>query len=136
MNKFTLFKILHLINSYLQLQIKIHGSCPGEFDDIVKQLEEATGSVTVGQIGRTMILYRPSLSKLKVEEKKKQVRKLFLEKQHKRRLINRVRLKSLYLFKARTILISACFSLILFWNCRVRNKNKYLNHHGEVRHGK
>lgn len=74
------------------LKIKIHGSCPGELEDVVKQLEEATGSVTVGQIGRTLILYRPSLSKLKVEEKKKQVRKLFLEKQNKRRLlINRSR---------------------------------------------
>lgn len=57
----------------------------------MKQLEEATGSVIVDRIGRTLILYRPSLSKLKVEEKRKQVRKLFLEKQHKRRLlINRV----------------------------------------------
>ncbi|GAU49098.1 hypothetical protein TSUD_90490, partial [Trifolium subterraneum] len=69
------------------LKIKIHGSCPGELDDVVKQLEEATGSVTVGQIGRTLILYRPSLSKLKVEEKRKQNQKLYLEKQRKRRLI-------------------------------------------------
>ncbi|CAL5212430.1 unnamed protein product [Lathyrus oleraceus] len=69
------------------LKIKIHGSCPGELDDVMKQLEEATGSVIVDRIGRTLILYRPSLSKLKVEEKRKQVRKLFLEKQHKRRLL-------------------------------------------------
>ncbi|XP_045826760.1 uncharacterized protein LOC123918685 [Trifolium pratense] len=69
------------------LKIKIHGSCPSELDDVVKQLEEETGSVTVGQIGRTLILYRPSLSKLKVEEKKKEVQKLYLEKQRKRRLL-------------------------------------------------
>ncbi|KAK2381699.1 RNA-binding CRS1 / YhbY (CRM) domain protein [Trifolium repens] len=69
------------------LKIKIHGSCPSELDDVVKQLEEATSSVTVGQIGRTLILYRPSLSKLKVEEKKKQNQKLYLEKQRKRRLL-------------------------------------------------
>jgi hypothetical protein len=129
---------LHLINLYLQfgwhLQIKIHGSCPGELEDVVKQLEEATGSVTVGQIGRTLILYRPSLSKLKVEEKKKQVRKLFLEKQNKRRLlINRVGY-GLYLFKPRIILISSYASLMFLWNCRVGNKNP--NHHGGVRHGK
>ncbi|XP_059647625.1 uncharacterized protein LOC132293952 [Cornus florida] len=54
------------------IKIKIHGSCPAELKDAVKQLEEATGSVVVGQIGRTVILYRPSLSKLKAEEKKKQ----------------------------------------------------------------
>ena len=56
------------------LQIKIHRTCPGELDDVVKQLEEATGSVAVGQIGRTLIIYRPSLSKMKAEEKKKQAR--------------------------------------------------------------
>lgn len=111
----TLFKILHLINLFLQfgwyLQIKVHGSCPGELDDVVKQLEEATGSVTVGQIGRTLILYRPSLSKLKVEEKKKEVRKLFLKKQQKRRLlINRVGC-GFYLFKAQIILIFSYASL-------------------------
>jgi len=116
------------------LQIKIHGSCPGELEDVVKQLEEATGSVTVGQIGRTLILYRPSLSKLKVEEKKKQVRKLFLEKQNKRRLlINRVGC-GLYLFKPQIILISFYDSLMFLCNCRIRNKNP--NHHGEVHHGK
>ncbi|KAK7404405.1 hypothetical protein VNO78_05280 [Psophocarpus tetragonolobus] len=70
------------------LKIKIHRSCPGELDDVVKQLEEATGSVAVGQIGRTLIIYRPSLSKLKAEEKKKQVRNLVLKKQLKPRLNN------------------------------------------------
>lgn len=36
----------------------------------MKQVEEGTGSVVVGQIGRTVILYRPSLSKMKAEERK------------------------------------------------------------------
>ena len=46
----------------------MHGSCPGELDDVIKQLETATGSVAVGQIGRTVILYRPSLTKMKRKE--------------------------------------------------------------------
>ncbi|RDX75156.1 yqeI [Mucuna pruriens] len=91
------------------LKIKIHRSCPGEFDDVVKQLEEATGSVAVGQIGRTLIIYRPSLSKLKAEEKKKQVRKFILKKQLKPRLVN----------KAKAVI-----------------RNKYPNYHGVVHHGK
>ncbi|CAJ1933608.1 unnamed protein product [Sphenostylis stenocarpa] len=73
------------------LKIKIHRSCPGELDDVVKQLEEATGSVAVGQIGRTLIIYRPSVSKLKAEEKKKQVRSVILKKQLKPRLVNKSR---------------------------------------------
>ncbi|ONK73824.1 uncharacterized protein A4U43_C04F35760 [Asparagus officinalis] len=47
------------------LKLKIHGSCPDELIDAIKKLEEATGSVAVDQIGRTVILYRPSLSKMK-----------------------------------------------------------------------
>ncbi|KAL6270004.1 hypothetical protein ACE6H2_026915 [Prunus campanulata] len=62
------------------LKVKIHGTCPGELDDVVKQLEEATGSVIVGQIGRTVILYRPSLTKLKAEEKRQQMRKVFMRR--------------------------------------------------------
>ncbi|MED6151407.1 hypothetical protein PIB30_082166 [Stylosanthes scabra] len=73
------------------LKIKIHRSCPGELEDVVKQLEEATGSVAVGKIGRTLIIYRPSLTKLKAEEKKKQVRQLFLKRQLKYRQLNKSR---------------------------------------------
>lgn len=61
-------------------QIKIHRTCPGELDDVVKHLEEATGSVVVSEIGRTVILYRPSLTKLKAEEKKKQNQKIFMRR--------------------------------------------------------
>ncbi|ESW03765.1 hypothetical protein PHAVU_011G040400 [Phaseolus vulgaris] len=75
------------------LKIKIHRSCPGELDDVVKQLEEATGSVAVGQVGRTVILYRPSASKLKTEEKKKQVRNLILKKQLNPRMVNKSRVQ-------------------------------------------
>ncbi|MED6125744.1 hypothetical protein PIB30_071599 [Stylosanthes scabra] len=73
------------------LKIKIHRSCPGELEDVVKQLEEATGSVAVGKIGRTLIIYRPSLTKLKAEEKKKQFRQLFLKRQLKYRQLNKSR---------------------------------------------
>ncbi|KAK4562580.1 hypothetical protein RGQ29_005185 [Quercus rubra] len=65
------------------LKIKIHNTCPGELDDVVKQLEEATGSVVVGQIGRTVIIYRPSITKMKAEEKKRQARKVFVRKDSK-----------------------------------------------------
>ncbi|KAJ0749915.1 putative RNA-binding, CRM domain, YhbY-like superfamily [Helianthus annuus] len=62
------------------LKLKIHNNCPGELDDVVSRLEEATGSVVVGRIGRTIIIYRPSLTKLKAEEKKKQAMKVFLKR--------------------------------------------------------
>ncbi|CBI38011.3 hypothetical protein VitviT2T_002962 [Vitis vinifera] len=62
------------------LKIKIHGTCPGELPDVVKQLEESTGSVVVGQIGRSVILYRPSVTKLKAEEKRKQARRVYVRK--------------------------------------------------------
>ncbi|KAK1571840.1 hypothetical protein Q3G72_023919 [Acer saccharum] len=65
------------------LKIKIHGTCPGELEDVVKQLEEGTGAVVVGQIGRTIIVYRPSVTKLQAEEKKRQARRIFVRKQSK-----------------------------------------------------
>ncbi|KAL8116109.1 uncharacterized protein LOC141670988 [Apium graveolens] len=63
------------------LKVKIHSNSPAELDDAVKQLEGATGSVAVGRIGRTVILYRPSLTKLQVEEKKLQARRVFVRRQ-------------------------------------------------------
>ncbi|EPS69193.1 hypothetical protein M569_05576, partial [Genlisea aurea] len=69
------------------LKLKIHGTCPGEFDDVVKQLEESTGSVTVGQIGRTVILYRPSLTKLKADEEKRKRAQRFLLNKRKQQSI-------------------------------------------------
>ncbi|KAL6218879.1 hypothetical protein ACLB2K_012086 [Fragaria x ananassa] len=62
-----------MVHIQVGLSVKIHGTCPEELDDTVKELEAATGSVVVGQIGRTVILYRPSLTKLKAEEKKEQM---------------------------------------------------------------
>lgn len=47
------------------LKLKIHGNCPGELPDVILQLEESTGSIAVDQIGRAVILYRPSTSKMK-----------------------------------------------------------------------
>ncbi|KAL3843414.1 hypothetical protein ACJIZ3_000817 [Penstemon smallii] len=70
------------------LKLKIHGTCPGEMEDVVKQVQEGTGSVVVGQIGRTVILYRPSLTKQKAEEKKKQAQRIFLSRQSKSKLLS------------------------------------------------
>lgn len=50
------------------LKLKIHGNCPGELPDVIRQLEESTGSIAVDQIGRSVILYRPSSSKMKKRE--------------------------------------------------------------------
>ncbi|KAF8672171.1 hypothetical protein HU200_049738 [Digitaria exilis] len=47
------------------LKLKIHGNCPGELPDVILQLEESTGAIAVDQIGRSVILYRPSTSKMK-----------------------------------------------------------------------
>lgn len=63
------------------LKVKVHSNSPVELDEVVKQLEGATRSVVVGRIGRTVILYRPSLTKLKAEEKKIQARKIFVRRQ-------------------------------------------------------
>ncbi|XP_050231283.1 uncharacterized protein LOC126680245 [Mercurialis annua] len=63
------------------LKIKIHRTCPGELEDVIRSLEEATGSVVVGQIGRTVIIYRPSLSKMEAEEKRRQARKMYVRKE-------------------------------------------------------
>ncbi|KAK2997350.1 hypothetical protein RJ639_024767 [Escallonia herrerae] len=73
--------LVETLESNELLKLKIHGNCPGELDDVVKRLEETTGSVVVGQIGRTVILYRPSLTKLMAEEKKRQARRVFVRKQ-------------------------------------------------------
>ncbi|KAI3718414.1 hypothetical protein L6452_19284 [Arctium lappa] len=72
--------LLETLEANELLKLKIHNNCPGELEDVVNQLEEATGSVVVGRIGRTVIIYRPSLTKLKAEEKKKQALKVFLKR--------------------------------------------------------
>ncbi|XP_059314268.1 uncharacterized protein LOC132065059 [Lycium ferocissimum] len=78
----VVFALDETLESKEFLKLKIHGTCPGgELDDVVKHLEEATGSVVISQIGRTVILYRPSLTKMKAEEKKKQNQILFMRKQ-------------------------------------------------------
>ncbi|KAG0490307.1 hypothetical protein HPP92_007170 [Vanilla planifolia] len=53
------------------LKLKVHGSCPEEMNHAIQQLESATGSAAVDQIGRTVILYRPSLSKIKKDADRK-----------------------------------------------------------------
>ncbi|CAH2075899.1 unnamed protein product [Thlaspi arvense] len=63
--------------------VKIRKTSPDELEDAVRHLEEATGSVAVGQIGRTVILYRPSPTKMKAEEKKKEVERLSIRRRQK-----------------------------------------------------
>ncbi|KAI3959138.1 hypothetical protein MKX01_023814 [Papaver californicum] len=72
------------------LKLKIHNSCPGELVDVVRALEKATGSVAVGQIGRSVILYRPSLTKLKAAEKQNQERKVYVRKGYTPRLTDKL----------------------------------------------
>ncbi|KAJ8450925.1 hypothetical protein Cgig2_032550 [Carnegiea gigantea] len=67
------------------LKLRIHRTCPGELEDVVSLLERATGSAAVFQIGRIVIFYRPSLTKMKAEEKKAQARRLFAQKREKAR---------------------------------------------------
>ena len=58
---------------------------------MVQQLEEATGSVVVGQIGRTVIIYRPSLSKMEAEEKKRQARRVYVRKESRLKTLSLVK---------------------------------------------
>jgi hypothetical protein len=64
-----LHSLCYYVHHYsIQQQLKIHGNCPGELSDVILQLEESTGSIAVDQIGRSVILYRPSSSKMKKRE--------------------------------------------------------------------
>ncbi|MBA0688076.1 hypothetical protein Goari_005883 [Gossypium aridum] len=79
----VIFSFLETLEANELLKIKIHRTCPGELEDVVSQLEQATGSVVVGQIGRTVIVYKPSLTKMKAEEKKKEFQRAFIRRQSK-----------------------------------------------------
>ncbi|KAF8109553.1 hypothetical protein N665_0094s0022 [Sinapis alba] len=67
----VVFSFLETLEKNELLKVKIRKTSPEELEDAVTHLEEATGSVAVGQIGRTVILYRPSPTKMIAEEKKK-----------------------------------------------------------------
>lgn len=54
------------------IKLKVHNTCPDELDIVALRLQETTRSVVVGQIGRTFILYRPSLRKVPTAEENKQ----------------------------------------------------------------
>ncbi|XP_078440327.1 RNA-binding CRS1 / YhbY (CRM) domain protein [Wolffia australiana] len=56
------------------LKLKVHGNCPGELPDVIRLLESSTGSVAVGRIGRSVILYRPSISKMQQAREQKAVK--------------------------------------------------------------
>ncbi|KAJ0252459.1 RNA-binding CRS1 / YhbY [Hirschfeldia incana] len=79
----VVFSFLETLEKNELLKVKIRKTSPEEMEDAVNHLEEATGSVAVGQIGRTVILYRPSPTKMKAEEKKKEVERLLITRRHK-----------------------------------------------------
>ncbi|CAN7136604.1 unnamed protein product, partial [Brassica rapa subsp. narinosa] len=60
----VVFSVLETLEKNELLKVKILRTCPGTLEDMILHLEEATGSVVVGKIGRTVILYRPSPTKL------------------------------------------------------------------------
>ncbi|CAN6310485.1 unnamed protein product [Urochloa humidicola] len=70
------------------LKLKIHGNCPGELPDVILQLEESTGSIAVDQIGRSVILYRPSTSKMKKrQEVAENARRCARSKEHTKQFV-------------------------------------------------
>ncbi|KAL0739645.1 hypothetical protein Bca4012_015855 [Brassica carinata] len=79
----VVFSFLETLEKNELLKVKIRKTSPEEMEDAVRHLEEATGSVAVGQIGRTVILYRPSPTKMKAEEKKKEVERLLIRRRQK-----------------------------------------------------
>ncbi|KAJ4898728.1 RNA-binding CRS1 / YhbY (CRM) domain protein [Raphanus sativus] len=79
----VVFSFLETLEKNELLKVKIRKTSPQEMEDAVMHLEEATGSVAVGQIGRTVILYRPSPTKMKAEEKKKEVERLLIRRRQK-----------------------------------------------------
>ncbi|CAN8328814.1 unnamed protein product [Cochlearia groenlandica] len=79
----VVFSFLETLEKNELLKVKIRKTSPDELDDAVTHLEEATGSVAVGQIGRTVILYRPSPTKLKAEAKKKEFERLSLSRRQR-----------------------------------------------------
>ncbi|XP_033129859.1 bromo and FHA domain-containing protein DDB_G0267958 [Brassica rapa] len=79
----VVFSFLETLEKNELLKVKIRKTSPQEMEDAVMHLEEATGSVAVGQIGRTVILYRPSPTKMKAEEKKKEVERLSIRRRQK-----------------------------------------------------
>ncbi|KMZ58471.1 hypothetical protein ZOSMA_76G00270 [Zostera marina] len=62
------------------LKIKVQGSCPEEFADTVQILERSTCSVAISQIGRSVILYRPSVTKMNKRETQNRTRKIWTPK--------------------------------------------------------
>ncbi|CAD5330360.1 YhbY-like superfamily [Arabidopsis thaliana x Arabidopsis arenosa] len=79
----VVFSFLETLEKNELLKVKIRKTSPDELEDAVQHLEEATGSVAVGQIGRTVILYRPSPTKMKAEAKKKEVERMSITRRQK-----------------------------------------------------
>lgn len=49
-------------------QIRVLDNLDEELDDTARQLEGQTGAQIVGKMGRTLLLYRPSMCKLKAAQ--------------------------------------------------------------------
>ncbi|WZY89322.1 hypothetical protein YC2023_046057 [Brassica napus] len=54
----VVFSVLETLEKNELLKVKIHRTCPGTLEDMILHLEEATGSVVVGKIGRTLGQYQ------------------------------------------------------------------------------
>lgn len=65
----------------MKIEPLVTDQSPGELEDVVRQLEESTGSVVVSKIGRTVIIYRPSITKMKAEEEKRRARKVYARRE-------------------------------------------------------
>ncbi|ESQ46029.1 hypothetical protein EUTSA_v10000312mg [Eutrema salsugineum] len=63
----VVFSFLETLEKNELLKVKIHRTCPGTLEGMILHLEEATGSVAVGKIARTVILYRSRPTKLKAK---------------------------------------------------------------------
>lgn len=50
------------------VQIRVLDNLDEELDDTVQAVEMKTGAQIVGRIGRTLLLYRPSIRKLKAAQ--------------------------------------------------------------------
>ncbi|CAH8392083.1 unnamed protein product [Eruca vesicaria subsp. sativa] len=61
----VVFSVLETLEKNELLKVKIHRTCPGTLEDMILRLEEATDSVAVGKIGRSVILYRLSSTNLR-----------------------------------------------------------------------
>lgn len=71
------------------VKIRVLDNLDEEFDDTARQLEGETGAQIVGKVGRTLLLYRPSMRKLKAAQAAEQ--KAYRYQKRKSMLASRTR---------------------------------------------